>query len=140
MKGDLHNDITVLRAISATRQTNSDTAIVSQIIDTAGYGFVEFVISYGALTDANATVAALLEEGEVSNLSDAAAVADADLLGTEAAAGAAAATDDNKVAKLGYKGNKRYVRLTLTPSGNDSGNVDVAALAILGRGRSAPES
>lgn len=140
MRADLHSDIELKRLISPTRQTNSDTAIVSQIIDCAGASLVELLIAYGSLTDANATVTALLEDGEEANLSDAAAVADEFLLGTEAAAGAAAASDDNKVAKLGYIGRKRYIRLTLTPSGNDSGNVDVSAVAILGRGRTLPEA
>lgn len=137
MRFDSYNEFEVRRAISPVTQTNSDTAIVSQIIDTVGFSNVEFLIAYGTLSDANATSTLLLEEGDVSNLSDAAAVADADLIGTEAAA-AAIFSDDNKVAKLGYIGRKRYLRLTITPSGNDSGNFPVAVLALLGAGRKKP--
>lgn len=138
MRMDLHNEVEVRRCISAVRQTNSDSAIVGQIIDLQGASGVEFLITYGNLTDANATIAVLLEDGEASNLSDAAAVADEFLLGTEALAGAAAATDDNKVAKLGYIGRKRYVRMTITPTGNDSGNVDVGAVVLLSKTRKLP--
>lgn len=78
----------------------------------------------------------LLEEGDVSNLSDAAAVADADLLGTEALA-AFQFDDDNEVRKLGYKGHKRYTRLTITPVANASAAV-LSAVAVLGHPASAP--
>jgi hypothetical protein len=72
----------------------------------------------------------LLEEGDVSNLSDAAAVADADLLGTEVLAGFQF-DDDNECRKLGYRGSKRYTRLTITPANNASAAV-LSAVALLG--------
>jgi hypothetical protein len=128
---DNHNNTEYRRVISPLTQTNADTAIVGQIIDHSGFDSVEYAVAYGNMTDANATVTALLEEGNDSALSDAAAVDDADLLGTEALAGALAASDDNTVKKLGYKGAKRYTRLTLTPSGNDSGALPVSATVAL---------
>ncbi len=67
---------------------------------------------------------------------DAAAVADTNLLGTEALAGFTFA-DDDEVRKIGYMGHKRYVRLTITPASN-TGAWDIAALALLGRPRHAP--
>jgi len=125
---DLHNDVKYSRAIAPFRQTNADTAIVSQILDTAAFEQNEVIIHYGNLTDADATIAVLLEDGDNSALSDNAAVADALLKGTEAACAAAAATDDYKICKLGYIGMKRYLRLTVTPTGNNSGNVDICAI------------
>jgi hypothetical protein len=71
----------------------------------------------------------------VSNLSDAAAVADADMVsmtnGTapEAAAGYTFA-DDAETRAIGYLGTKRYIRLTVTPAAN-TGNQFVAGIAIL---------
>ena len=53
---------------------------------------------------------------------------DAELVGTEAEAGFAFG-DDDEVRKIGYKGTKRYVRLTITPSGN-TGDVYVSAVAV----------
>ena len=85
---------------------------------------------------ADATFTVLLEEGDASNLSDAAAVADADLIGTEALAGFQF-DDDNECRKLGYKGSKRYTRLTITPVANASAAV-LAAVAVLSSPRIAP--
>ncbi|PWC53270.1 hypothetical protein [Azospirillum sp. TSO22-1] len=134
---DLMNHIHPIPAIAPVVVTDN-TAQVSAIIDTLGYGSLTFVIATGTLSDADATVTALVEDGDASNLSDAAAVADAQLLGTEALASFTYA-DDGETRKIGYIGFKRYVRLTLTPSGN-TGNIPVSAVAILGHPRSMPTS
>ncbi len=133
---DLHNNIKVTRAISPAAATTDDTAWVSQIIDVRGYDSLEFAINIGSLADADATFAVLVEDGDDSGLSDAAAVADTALLGTEALAGFTFA-DDNETRRIGYLGDKRYVRLTITPSGN-SGNAFASALAIQGHPHQAP--
>lgn len=127
---DLANHLTFRRAISPQAARTDNTAIVSQIIDLAGFEKMCFAINIGANTDTNATFAVLIEHGDAANLSDAAPVADAQLTGTEAEAGFTA-DDDNSTRKIGYVGAKRYVRLTITPSGNDSGNIFVTALAVL---------
>lgn len=135
---DLHNTLAFRRGISPVTQTNSDTAIVSQIIDMSSLLGLEFVIMTGTLSDADATFTVLMEEGEASNLSDATAVADADMLpaptitvttAPEAAAGFIF-SDDDAVKSIGYIGTKRYVRLTITPSGNNSGSAPIAVLAV----------
>lgn len=137
-KFDLHNKIHTVIAIPPTAAlTNANTPYVSSIIDTRGYGSVEFVILSGTQTDANATFAVTMDEGDAANLSDASAVAAADLLGTYALAGFQF-DDDNKTRKIGYVGNKRYVRLTVTPSGNDAGNAFVAAVAVLSHANLGP--
>lgn len=112
-------------------QTNDSTARVSAIIDTRGYGSCTFVLVNGANTDATATFAVLVEDGDDSGLSDNAAVADAELIGTEALAGFTFA-DDGECRKIGYVGNKRYVRVTVTPTSNDSGSWFMAGVALLG--------
>lgn len=128
---DLMNNVHVVNAIPPVAARTDNTAIVSSIIDVRDYDSAMFAISVGANTDANATFAVLLEESDASNMSGAVAVADADLNGTEALAGFQF-DDDNETRKLGYRGAKRYIRLTITPSGNDAGNIFVAAVAILG--------
>ena len=127
---DLHNHIEVRRAISPAAAVTDNTALVSQIIDRQGFDALEFLIATGSLADADATFTVLVEDGDASNLSDAAAVADDQLLGTEASA-APLFSDDNKARKIGYRGSKRYVRLTITPAGN-SGDVYMSAVAVLG--------
>jgi hypothetical protein len=128
---DLHNVVEPRVSTGVIRQTNSSSAVVGSIIDLQGYDSCEFVIVTGALTDTNATFAVTMDEGNVSNLSDAAAVAAADLLGTYAGASFTFA-DDNAVKKIGYKGSKRYVRLTVTPTSNDAGNLDMGVVCLLG--------
>lgn len=130
---DLANHLSVKRAISPAAAVASNTPIVSQIIDLAGYQQVMFAINIGAVADADATFAVLIEHGDQSNLSDAAAVPDAQLTGTELLAGFKF-DSDNSVRKIGYVGPKQYLRLTITPAGN-AGDVFVDALAILGTPR-----
>lgn len=122
------------RVISPYDMAN-DTPGVGQIIDHQGFGKATYLILTGSLADAAATFTVLLEEGDDSGLSDAAAVADADMIsqtsGTapEAAAGFTQAAD-NQVRKLGYLGGKRYTRLTITPAGNAAAAL-VAACCVL---------
>lgn len=133
---DMYNNILVKRVISAVTQTNDSTAIVGQVIDSQGFDSLLYAISTGGLTDANATFAVLLEESDTSG-GVYTAVADADMLGTEALAGFQF-DDDNEVRKLGYIGSKRYTRLTITPTGNDSGAAPVCAMAMLGHANLKP--
>jgi len=125
---DLFNCINIKRAISPCNG-GGDTPLVSEIIDMQGNAALVFAIATGSLADAAATFTTLVEDGDASNLSDAAAVADADLLGTEALASFTQASD-NKCFKIGYKGIKRYVRLTITPSGNAADDY-ISTIAIL---------
>lgn len=129
MNNDLHNNLDFRRAISPVSVADN-TAVVSQIIDRRGYGGLELAIAVGAIADADATFTVLLEHGDIGNLSDAAAVPDEDLLGTEALA-AFIFSDDDKMRKIGYRGIKRYVRLTITPAANASAAL-LCAVAILG--------
>lgn len=132
---DLYSKVAVRRAISPVSVADN-TAQVSQIIDRQGFAALLFVIAIGAVADADATFTLLVEDGDVANLSDAAAVADANLNGTEAGQ-AFQYDDDNEARKIGYVGNKRYVRLTITPANNASAAL-IAALAVLGGPSDAP--
>jgi hypothetical protein len=133
---DLANNVHLARAISPQAARTDNTAIVSEIVDTKGYGSLMLAIMNGANTDANATFTVLIEDSEVSG-SGYVAVADEYLNGTEALASFDFA-DDNECRKIGYTGIKRYVRATITPSGNDSGNIFVSAVWVLGHPERAP--
>lgn len=132
---DMMNKIHVARVISPVSEAGT-TALVGQIIDKKGYESLTYVIATGSIADADATFTVLLEEGDAANLSDAAAVADADLLGTEVLA-AFQFDDDNETRKLGYIGSKRYTRLTITPVNNASAAL-ISAVAIQGNPTIAP--
>jgi hypothetical protein len=121
--------------IAPAAAVTDTTAIVSSIIDCLGYDAVSLVIVTGTNADADATATVLLEEGDASNLSDAAAVADADMVSmTNGTAPETAAAftfaDDGETRCIGYIGNKRYIRLTVTPVGN-TGNQFLAGVAVL---------
>lgn len=135
MRYDLHDYIKPLRAISPVSVADN-TAAVSQIISMAGYGSLEFIIAAGSLADADATFTVLVEHGDDASLTDAAAVPDAFLLGTEADASFDFSADDS-VKKIGYAGNKRYVRLTITPANNASAAL-ISAVALLGHAAMTP--
>ena len=129
MNNDLHSNLKVQRVISPISQAGN-TAMVGAIIDRQGFGALEFAITLGTITTAGTTYTALLEEGDASDLSGSNAVADADLIGTEALA-SFVDSEVNTTKKLGYRGNKRYVRLTMTPAGN-TGASTMSAIAVLG--------
>lgn len=126
---DLVNNIHPMRAISPVVATN-DTPLVSEIIDRRAFDSLTFVIATGTLADTDATFTVLVEHDDAGGFGTAAAVPDNMLLGTEALAGFTFAAD-NVTRKIGYVGDKRYVRLTITPSGN-SGNAPIAVIALGG--------
>jgi len=132
---DLMNNVDIKRAISPVSVADT-TAAVGQIIDRQGFDSVTYLIQTGAISDADATFTVLLEEGDDSGLSDASGIADLDLIGTEALAGFQF-DDDDETRKLGYKGNKRYTRLTITPVGNASAAL-FSAVAIMGHPELSP--
>ena len=135
-KRDSANLMKLVPLFNPVAAVTDNTAQVSAIIDTAGFNSVTLGIQTGTLSDADATFAVLVEDGDAANLSDNAAVADTYLVGTEAAASFTFA-NDNVTRKIGYVGSKRYVRMTVTPTGN-TGNLFLAGMAILGDPARAP--
>jgi len=128
MRTDLFNSINLKRGISPYDHATGDAAVVSQIIDMQGIDALVFAIATGSLADADATFTVLIEESDDSGMSGASAVADADLLGTEALASFTFGGDD-KCFKIGYKGSKRYVTCTITPA-NNTGAALLCVIAI----------
>lgn len=112
---DLHNNVRALRVISPVAVGTTGTGKTGAIIDRQGYGGVEFILGYGTITATSAVFTATMFEGDVTGTMT--SVADADMLGTELLAGVAATTprtsgvSKNVTKRLGYKGQKRYVRV-----------------------------
>ncbi len=137
MMRDLYSNIGVRAVIAPAANTDlGTTPLVGTVVDRLGFQSVVYLIALGTLSDVNATYAVLLEESDASG-SGFTAVADEYLSGTEADAGFTFA-DDGEVRKLGYVGNKRYTRLTVTPTGADSGNSPISAVAVLGHPEVSP--
>lgn len=133
IRKDLHHNLSVVQAFNSAT-VGSSTTTAGTIIDTRGYGSIEFILSLG--TRADGTFTPLIEESNDPAMSGATAVADANLFGSEAN-GAVAAS--NGVGRVGmWIGKYRYVRMSVVSSGVTSGSTGVHALAILGTPDQAP--
>lgn len=139
---DLYSNVKPVRSISPVAVGTTGTGQTGKIIDRAGYDSVTILCDYGSITATNATFTATVLEGDVTGTMT--SVADADLIGTEAAAGIAAGTprtsgvDKNVTKKIGYRGIKRYVQVKIKSTVTAA--VPVAATVVLGHPRHAPTS
>lgn len=137
---DLHNNIrTKVALLPAAIGANATKTGV--IIDRQGYGGVEFVVMYGAVTTTGTVVTAVMKEGDATG--SLTSVADGDMLGTEALvsllAGARVAGAGKEVTKrIGYVGTKRYAQLNFVQTGTTSVGY-IAAAALLHSPESAPQ-
>ena len=104
---DMYHDMKT--EISLNMQALTDAANGDAIIDLQGFQGARIEISSGTITDGT-SYEFELKEGNDSGLSDAAAVVDADLIGSEPTFLAA---DDNKIKTFSYVGTKRYLRIDL---------------------------
>ena len=136
MKRDLMNHLHPVVAI-APQVAADDAAIVGEVIDTKGHRGLCLVINTGTANAAAFNATVLLEESDNADFSESNPVDDDQLNGTEALAGFTA-DDDNSCRKLGYVGYKRYVRLTVTPTGNDA-DLPLSAVAVFGMSEQQPQ-
>lgn len=121
---DFHNKTTVANAFSAaTIATNTTTDGVT--VDCQGYDAVELIARTGAWTDG--AYALSIKESDASGSGFAAAPASS-ILGGQSLGAA------NAVAKIGYIGTKRYIRLSIASTGTTSG-ASLSGTALLERGR-----
>lgn len=131
---DLSNGLHLKPAFAPKAAVTDNTAQVSTTCDLLSYNSLMLAIITGTNADADVTYTVLIEESDDD--SSYSAVADRDLVGTEALAGFTF-DDDGECRKIGYNGNKRYVRATVTPA-NNTGNVFLAGVWVLGHPRVAP--
>lgn len=101
-----------------------NTLIVGRTISTAGASKLTLGVITGTLADADATFTITVYESDDSGMVGETAVADADLVGTEAAM-SFVFSDDISARVIGYKGSKKYIRLKIQPA-NNTGNAPVA--------------
>jgi len=124
---DLHNHITVLPAITPQAVGTSGIAggKLSGILDRKGHESAEFIFSYGATATVADKIVPVIYEANATGDSFT-SVADADLLGSEAQVTITAAG----ASKVGYRGNKRYLKIRLYGIGHATGIV--SANLVLG--------
>lgn len=134
-QSDLHSNIKQEVALDVQAIT-TDTTTAGNILDLKEYDSCEFLLVAGTLTDGDYTP--LLEESDDSGFSTSNAVADDDLLPSGTGQEATAALDTSDTAKrIGYRGSKRYVRLSLVSANTTSGGT-LGAVAVLGHPKGAP--
>lgn len=126
MQFDSAQNMAVSTAVN-TGAISSSTTTAGAIIDTQGYNSLTFVMNVGARTDGTYTLS--IEHGDNSALSDTSTPDATDLVGTAAGTAISAAQSQKK---LGYVGNKRYVRVNIVSTSVTTG-ATAGALAILGR-------
>jgi hypothetical protein len=131
---DLQSNVKATRVVGPVAIGANGTK-TGKIIDRQGYGGVEFICSYGAVTTTGSVCTMVAFEGDVTGTMT--SVADADLIGTEALATLPAITPrtsgigQNVSKRFGYKGIKRYVRVDAVGTGVTSvGCVGVTALLL----------
>lgn len=132
---DLASLIHPVVAIAPTTITDN-SVITGLIVDLSGYQSCVFLIAMGVLAANAATFAVTMDHGDDAALADAAAVPATGMTGTLALAGFDQSAD-LKTRKIGYAGSKRYVRLKITPAGNNAA-APITAIALLGDSRFAP--
>jgi len=135
---DLFSNVKIATLWDPIDLGSGNTEKVSEIIDLQGFDSCVIHLAFGSIADADATFTVLVEEGNSATLTDNAAVADADLIGTEVGA-TPLFSNDNTGFKIGYVGAKRYIRVTLTPAAN-TGAILTSAVAILGNPNQAPQT
>ncbi len=132
---DMHNNISVLKAITpqAVGTTGAANGKTSAIIDRRGFDAVEFVYQAGGSASVADTITPVVFEAAATG-DTFTSVAAADLLGTEAAL--TLTTSAGKVGRVGYIGNKRYLKFRLYGIG--TATAIVSAAAVLGQANRAP--
>lgn len=141
----MRDQASILNCPGGTVSAASDnTAVVSPIVDRLGFDSLTFFIVTGTLVDADATFTVLVEDSDASNMTPATAVADGDLVPADPASTATPEEQasftfaaDGAERKIGYRGTKRYVRLTVTPA-NNTGAAPIAVVPVLGAPARAP--
>lgn len=139
MRG-LHYIIDAKRSIAPVAVGTTGTGQTGKIVDRKGFNQVEFILGYGSITATNAVFTLTLKEGDVTGTMT--SIADADLDGTESAAGVAAAASrtsgvsKNVTKRVGYRGTKRYVQANIKSTVTAA--VPVSATVIMSRPEQAP--
>jgi hypothetical protein len=124
---DLANNIGAVLALSPAVQA---ATIKGNAIDLLGFGSAVLVVNTGSIVGAG-DFTAKLQESDTTTDGDFTDVADTDLVG---ALPVSLAADSS--AKVGYIGNKRYIRVVVTK--NSGTSIAAGAVVIKGNAQSRP--
>jgi hypothetical protein len=127
---DLHHTTKVLSAFDYQEIADAGT-VDGNIIDTAGFEALEFILQSATLTDGEYSVN--LQHGDDSGLSDAASVDAEEVLGSIDFVD----TEDNTAKRIGYIGKKRYVIMQVIAASITTGGF-LAGTAVLANANHQP--
>lgn len=130
MEHDLHNQIKEVLALGKEPIVAGDSIIQGNIIDTAGFGGLEYII-ISADFNVTGTFDFLLEEDDVIGFGSATVVPTDEILGSTIGFVGA---DDDTVKRIGSIGKKRFQRLSIdivgaSMSGTSNGIISTAILS-----------
>jgi hypothetical protein len=133
---ELHHSVLPAQGFAVTAigsATNTDTAEV----DTAGHEALEFLWLFGAIA-AGAQISLELHHSDTQGFTpdSTTLVDDEETLGQKTVAD----DDDNKVARLGYIGKKRYVVARLVTGTSDAVNVSCTSLLATAHHQPTPDA
>jgi len=125
---DMDSNVMPAQALPARTINQATGALVSADVDLAGFSAAQIVVHFGAIVELGASpIGSAQIAVKVEHADDAgggvpgvyAAVVAADVTGTASvvAGVVATVTSDLVPASVGYVGDKRFVRVTLTPTG-----------------------
>ena len=135
---DLKNNIQVVHL--GALLLSGTNVLLSAWVDTRGFDSCTFVQVNGVVADAGAAAgfSATVEDSVDSASANAEDVDDVELIGLESALTVTSDTADNVVSGIiGYKGAKRYCRISIT--GTTGSDALITILAILERGSRMPD-
>lgn len=128
---DAYNSVTLRETLAiATRTASANGTSVDRATNGSMFQDAMVVVHTGVITDGTHTV----DVQESDDNTAWSSVAASELQGTEPVI---AAADDNKLFVIGYKGQKRYLRVVLTTAGTTSGGT-LGATVLLANPRVAP--
>ena len=113
---DIRSDLSYAIALAPVAIAADTTTVGTNIIDTADYDMGLMVTQFATVTDGTFTPALL--ENTTSTTVGATAIADANLIGTEATA---ALTTANTASTIGINNTKRYVLYSLVSASTNTG-------------------
>ena len=147
---DLNSNVAPVHAIAARTINQAGGAIVSGNVDLAGFNAAQLVVHYGDIDEMGASpqgaaqIAIKLEHAGDNGAGAPGAyanVTDAEVTGVSGVTSGVVATavSDLVPTTLGYVGDKRFLRITLTPTALTNGG-PVGVLVNKGHPRHAPVS
>ena len=129
---DLHSNVAPVQALAAQTINQGTGALNTGNVDLAGFNAAQVVVHYGNIDEMGASpqggaqIAVKLEHADDDGTGSPASYADvttADVVGPASvtAGVVATATSDLTPTSVGYVGDKRFIRVTLTPTGLTNG-------------------